>query len=70
MPFYSFRSECENVRRISLMLLSAGCGFEYMVGKPMSGGAGEKCLEGIFQTLRDLIAQVDIKIRDAGEKGA
>ncbi len=41
-----------------------------MVGKSISGCAGEECLEGIIQTVKDLIAQVDIKIRDAGEKGA
>ena len=70
MPFYSFRSECEDIRRISLTLLSVGCGFDYMVKKSMSGGAGEECLDGIIQTVKDLIAQVDIKIRDAGKKGA
>ena len=49
------------------MLLSTGCGFEYMVGKSMSGGAGEECLEGIIQTVKDLIAQADIKVKDAGD---
>jgi hypothetical protein len=41
-----------------------------MVRKSISGATGEECLEGLIQTMKDLIAQVDIKIRDAGEKGA
>jgi hypothetical protein len=41
-----------------------------MVEKTISGGAGEECLEEIIQTVKDLIAQVDIKIKVAGEKGA
>ena len=49
------------------MLLSIGRGFDYMVEKLMSGGAGEECLEGIIQTVKDLIAQVDIRIREAGK---
>ncbi len=45
------------------MLLSTGCGFDDMVKrKSMSGGAGEESLEGIIQTLKDLIAQVNVKI--------
>ena len=70
MPFYSFRYERENVRRISLTLLSIACGFDDMVKKSISGGAGEECLEGIIQTVKDLIAQVDIKVKDAGKRGA
>ena len=70
MPIYSFRYLHENVRRISLMLLNTGSRFDDMVGKSISGGTGEECLEGIIQTVKDLIAQVDIKIKDAGEKGA
>jgi len=70
MPIYSFRFQHENVRRISLMFLSTDSRFDYMVRKSISGGTGEECLEGIIQTVKDLIAQVDIKIRDAGKKGA
>ncbi len=70
MPFNSFRFQRENVRRISLMLLSIGRGFDYMVEKLMSGGAGEECLEGIIQTVKDLITQVDIRMKDVSEKEA
>jgi hypothetical protein len=31
-------------------------------------GTAEDCLEGIIQTVRNLIAQMDIKIKDAGER--
>ena len=49
------------------MLLSIVCGFDDMVKKKsMSGDTGEECLEGIIQTAKNLIAQVDIKIKDAG----
>jgi len=41
-----------------------------MMRKSISGGTGEECLEEIIQSVKDLIAQVDIKIRVAGEKGA
>ena len=60
----------ENVRGISLTLLKIGCGFDDMVKKSILRGAGEECLEGIIQTVKDLTAQVDIRIKDAGEKGA
>ena len=52
------------------MLISIGCGFNDKMKETISGDTGEECLEGIIQTVKDLIAQVDIKIRDAGEKGA
>ncbi len=48
------------------MLLSISCGFDDMVKKTISGDTREECLEGIIQTLKDLIAQVDVKIKDAG----
>jgi len=70
MLIYSFRFQYENVRRISLMFLSTDSRFDYMMKKTTSGDTGEECLQGIIQTVKDLIAQVDIKIRDAGEKGA
>jgi len=46
------------------MLLSTGCGFADMVEETISGDTKEESLEGIIQTLKDLIAQVDIKIED------
>ncbi len=52
------------------MLLSIGCGFDDMVKESISGGAGEESLEGIIQTVKDLTAQLDIRIKDPGEKGA
>ena len=48
------------------MLLSTGCGFADMVKETISGDTKGESLEGIIQTLKDLIAQVDIKIKDAG----
>ena len=48
------------------MLLSTGCGFADMVEETISGGTKEESLEGPIQTLKDLIAQVDVKIKDAG----
>ncbi len=50
------------------MLLSISCGFDDMVKKTISGDTREECLEGIIQTLKDLIAQTEIKIRDAAER--
>jgi hypothetical protein len=70
MLIYSFRFQHENVCRISLILLNTDSRFDYMVRKSISGDTGEECLEGIIQTVKDLIAQVDIKIRDTSEKGA
>ena len=52
------------------MLLSIGWGFDDMLKGTMSGDAAEECLDGIIQKVKDLIAQTDIKIKDAGEKGA
>ena len=37
-----------------------------MVKETISGDTKEESLEGIIQTLKDLNAQVDIKIKDAG----
>ena len=39
-----------------------------MVKKSIAGGTGEECLDGIIQTVKDLITRVDIKINDAGER--
>ena len=47
------------------MLLSIGCEFDDMGKKTISRGTGEECLEGIIRRMKDLIAQVDIKIEDA-----
>ncbi len=52
------------------MLLSTGCGFADMVEETISGDTKEESLEGLIQTLKDLIAQVDIKIKDAGVNGS
>jgi len=46
------------------MLLSIGCGFDDMVKESILGGAGEECLDGIIQTVKDLTTQVDIKTRE------
>ena len=68
MPFYSFRYERKNVRRISLTLLSIGCAFDDMVNESIARDIGDECLKEIIRTVKDLITQTEIKIRGAVER--